>query len=110
MKLEKHLKKLQKLLRLRDWKIEVTECIGIESEGRNYIIYNDNSCEIMIKSNLSNEEKLKTLIHEMLHLVNRDANDMASENISEELREYYMRFNERAIEQLATSIYSMYKE
>ena len=108
MKLEKHLKKLQKLLRLRDWKIEVTECISIEGEGHNYIVYNDKSCEILIKSHLSDTEKLRTLIHELVHLINRDSNDIATENVGEDLKEYYIRFNERAVEQIANVIYDMY--
>ena len=109
MTIQSALKKLQKLMRLQDWDITIVESNATQSaQGRNYILFNDYKCEILLDIDLSNEVKMQTLIHEMLHLIFRDCNDIASDNIeNEKLNTIYSRTHERAIEQTAKILYDL---
>lgn len=101
------LKKYVKILNLSHWKIELKEIPELEECGTNYRIYNEYSCTIRIRAELSQQEKEITLIHELCHLITRDESDIASENISKELEVYYIRHHERSTDEFAHIIYSL---
>lgn len=100
-----HVLQLAKQMGLSHWDITYQEGIGIDGVGANFIVYNDMKCEIKVSINLSEEEKVISVIHELCHLINRDASDIASENLDPILEVYYKRFEERAIEHFARILY-----
>lgn len=95
------------ILRLKDWDIQLLEVDVLDTDGSSYIIYNFNKAVIRIKSELSKEEKEKTLIHELLHLVHRDECDLVQDNIKDYNYTLYTRFHERNIEKIAQILYSV---
>lgn len=99
------LKKWQKILRLEDWDIQVIEAQDFDDDGQSYIIYNFNRARITIKAELSKEEKEKTLIHELLHVMHRDECDIAQDNLEGYTETTYSRFHERNIEKVAQILY-----
>lgn len=98
---------IAKVMRVHNWDINYLEMDSLDVEGRNYMIYNDYKCEIMVKRNLSEDEKIKTVIHELIHLITRDSQCIADENMSEEMKRYYNRFYERETEHLAKVFYEV---
>lgn len=105
--MDKLLKKWTEILRLKDWDIQVCEEDTLESDGETKTLYNINKAIIRIKNELSNEEKEKTLIHELLHLIHRDELDLVSDNLEGYTETIYTRFHERNIEKIAQILYSM---
>lgn len=102
------LKKYQDILKLKDWDIEVIENSTLETHGCNNIVYNDYKCTVQIDANLCREQKERSLIHELLHLINRDSWDIANDSIENEyIGELYRRFEERSIEKYANIIYKL---
>lgn len=96
------------ILKLNDWDIDVIEEPTLESEAMTKTIYNDYKAIIKIKKELSEVEKEKALIHELLHLVFRDAYDIFAEQCeNEEIKTYCCRQHERAIEKTAKIIYKL---
>lgn len=105
--MNEQLKKWQKILRLEDWDIQVIEAQDFDSDGQSYIIYNFNRARVTIKKELSQEEKEKTLIHELLHIMHRDECDIAQDNLEGYTETTYTRFHERNIEKIAQILYSL---
>lgn len=105
--MEKLLNKYIKLFKLKDWDITVLEVPTLEVEGSCKMVYNDYKAIINIKSELSNFEKEKSLIHELLHIVHRDELDLAAEHIDENFESLYLRFHERNIEKMANIIINL---
>ncbi|MDV3426654.1 MAG: ImmA/IrrE family metallo-endopeptidase [Bacillota bacterium] len=102
------LNKWVEILRLKDWDIQVIEADVLDTDGLSYLIYNMYKVRISIKAELSQEEKEKTLIHELLHLIHRDECDLVTDNLEEYNRTLYTRFHERNIEKVAQILYSLY--
>lgn len=101
--------KYQKILGLLDWDITLQEVPTLENDGQTKILYNMYKALVQIKDELSMVEKEKTLIHELLHLIFRDAHDIAQDNIENKyLQEYYTRQHERAIEKTAQILYASF--
>ncbi len=96
---------LRDQLNLGNWDITLILEPAFESDGGVKTVFNDYKAIIKIKAELSYDEKLVTLTHEMLHIVFRDSYDIARENLDDTALLLFNRFNERAIEQLAQSIY-----
>jgi Zn-dependent peptidase ImmA (M78 family) len=105
------LRKYQIQLGLLDWDISLVEDEAIESTAQTKLIYNDYKAIIRINKVISDVEKEKALIHELLHLIFRDAYDIFTDNIEDGFaKEYCGRQHERAIEKTAKIIYSLNKE
>lgn len=105
--MEALLDKYVDILGLSNWKIEIKEIPELEELGSNFIIFNEYSCTIRIRAELSTEEKENTIIHELCHLITRDECDIATENLSDGLGKYYLRHHERATQQFADIIYRL---
>ncbi|CUU45550.1 ImmA/IrrE family metallo-endopeptidase [Clostridium beijerinckii] len=103
------LKKWIEILRLKDWDIQLSEVEVLDNNGDSYIIYNMYKARIRIKAELSQEEKEKTLIHELLHLIHRDECDLVQDNLKDYNYTLYTRFHERNIEKVAQILYFMRK-
>jgi len=103
------LKKWIEILRLKDWDIQVVEEDTLENDGETKVLFNMYKAIIRIKGELSNEEKEKTLIHELLHLLHRDEADLVSDNLEDYNQTLYIRFHERNIEKVAQILYSIQK-
>lgn len=102
--------KLQKLLKLQDWQIDYIEVPALDNQAQTKLVYNDYHAVIEVNAELSAEEKERSTIHEMLHLIFRDAYDIFSENVNDEFaRKYCEKQHERAIEKTAKIIYELLK-
>lgn len=103
------LKKYQDMLKLNDWNIEIIEDESLEiTAAETYMILNDYKAIMKVKKSLSNEEKEKAIIHELLHSIFRDAYDIFDETVENEFaKTYCKRQHERAIEKTAKIIYSL---
>ncbi|MCQ2017279.1 ImmA/IrrE family metallo-endopeptidase [Clostridium butyricum] len=99
--------KWQKILRIEDWDIQVIEARDFENDGESYIIYNFNRARITVKKELSKEEKEKTIVHELLHIIHRDECDIAQDNLEGYTETTYTRFHERNIEKIAQILYAL---
>jgi hypothetical protein len=106
--MEELLRKYQRLLQLQDWDIDICQTSVTSSEAMTKIIFNDYKASILIRENLSDEEKEKCIIHELIHLIFRDAYDIFTETVKDEFaKEYCERQHERAIEKTSKIIYSL---
>lgn len=102
------LKKYQQQLRLMDWEIDLQEDDSINVDAQTLTICNDYKAFIKIQKKLSDIEKEKSLIHELLHLIFRDAYDIFTEQCKDEFaKDYCMKQHERAIEKTAKIIYEL---
>jgi len=109
IRLDELLKKWIDILRLKDWDIQLIEASELDNSGNSYLLYNMYKVRITIKAELSEEEKEKTLIHELLHLVHRDECDLVQDNLKDYNYTLYTRLHERNIEKVAQILYSMKK-
>lgn len=108
--LDELLKKYVKILNVQNWDIQLLEDESLEVSANCYMIFNDYKAVIKLKKQHSLEEKEKSLIHELIHLVRRDEYDLCTEIIQDEyLNKLYARFHERSVEQLANVIYNLAK-
>lgn len=106
--IEQKLERYKQILSLQNWDIQVIEEDAFETEGATKVLFNDYKAIIKIKRELSDVEKDKTLIHELLHLIHRDESDLISDNLRDEaIASMYDRFHERSIEQMAKIIYKL---
>lgn len=105
--MEELLKEWKNKLKLNDWTIELLEKSTLDCCGTTYALYNDYTCTIEIDSKMSDEEKEKALIHELLHLIHRDEYDTAVLELSETVSKLYTRFHERSIEKMAQTLYNI---
>lgn len=96
-------------MRIGNWDIDIIEESGLDTDANCKMIYNDYKAVIKLKKELSDSEKLKGLIHEMIHIIHRDELDIACDNLSEKAKNLYLRFHERSIEQMAKIIYETIK-
>ena len=102
-----YLDELVKIFRLQNWEIKIYIKEDMNIEGETHLIYNDNKAIIEIKEN-SEEEMLKTLIHEIIHIIKRNSQEIATENIeNENVRTIYTRYMEREQENLTNGIYEL---
>jgi Zn-dependent peptidase ImmA (M78 family) len=103
------LKKYQKQLGLLDWEISLNELDSfIEGDAGTKMIYNDHKAIVLVESKLCDVEKEKSIIHELIHLIFRDAYDIFSDQCNDEFaKKYCERQHERAVEKTAKIIYSL---
>lgn len=95
------------LLKVNDWNIFVYEQVALDSLGGCKALYNSDTAVIRLTDEMSFEEKVKTLIHEMLHIKDRDERGIVEETIEGTLHTMYTRFHERFIESQAQVIYGL---
>jgi hypothetical protein len=102
------LKKYQAQLRLSDWDIELIEDESISNDAETLLIFNDYKAVVKINKKHAEKVKEESLIHELLHLIFRDAYDLFEANVSDEaIKTYTQRQHERAIEKTAKIIYKL---
>lgn len=96
---------------MQNWDIKLIEDRSIETDGSTYLVYNDYMATIKINEKLSKEEKEKSLIYEVIHIVLRDTQTIADDNIKQEdVNKIYNRNMERETEKLAEGIYKILNE
>lgn len=103
--MDKMLKKYTEILNLSNWEIQLIEEKALEVPAHTKIVYNDYLAVIKVKDEMTSSEKELSLIHELLHIVFRDDENMVDEIIPEHYQRTYRMFHERAIEQTARSLY-----
>jgi Zn-dependent peptidase ImmA (M78 family) len=103
--MEEYLARLQKLLRLENWDITYQEVPTFEQSARTKMIYNDYRAVVQIKVENKIQEKKFSLIHELIHLVFRDAVDEAYSGMKGYAHDNFEKFNERGTEQMAKVVY-----
>lgn len=101
------LDKLKRMFRIENWDIQIIEEKTLDVCANTKLIYNDYLAVIRIKEEMSDAEKERSIIHELLHLIHRDEMDIVTENLDEKTEKFYMRFHEQSIEQMAKIIYSL---
>lgn len=102
------LEKYIRILKLNDWEINCIEEPSLDSSAATLLVWNDYKAVVKIKAELSLEEKEKSLIHELVHLIYRDAMDIGCDSIEHEYtNKYFVRQIERAIEKTAKIVYEL---
>lgn len=98
------------VLRLTNWDIQLLIDDCLNNYGETFFINNDNKCTIKIKSDLTDTEKVKTLIHELVHIVKRNSQTIAIDNIkNEDIREIWLREMEKEQQYLSNAYYELLK-
>ena len=111
MDINKEFIKLKNIFRLLDWDIDLIQSSVLTSLACVYKSENSYRAEINISSYLGDEEKLKGLIHELIHIVLRDTQDMARDAIKDDtLIKIYTKQMERETEKLTQIIFNLYWE
>lgn len=109
MDINKEFVKLKSIFRLLDWDIDLIQSSVLTTLACVYKSENMYMAEINISSYLSDEEKLKGIIHELTHIVLRDTQDMAREAIKDDtLIKIYTKQMERETEKLTQIIFNLY--
>ncbi len=108
MPTKEQIKAIIKLLRLQDWEIDIQEDEAINVSAQTLLIFNDYKACVKLQKRHKPEEQEKSLIHELLHLIFRDAYDIFEDNCRDEsMKAYCLKQHERAIEKTAKIIYSL---
>lgn len=108
--MEGHLHKLKQLMMLQDWDITVAINV-IDVDAMTLLVYNDYKAGITINVSLSYEEQVRALIHELVHVMLRQTQQIANDNIKNDgVKQIWQREMERETERLARSYYNLYKE
>ena len=107
---EKIIKFYKDLLRVNDWDIHIYEEKTLDSDGACKALYSQNVAIIKIRDELSFEEKIKALIHELLHIKDRDERGLVELEIEGNLHAIYIRHHERFVESQAQVIYALTKD
>jgi hypothetical protein len=104
--MQEFLEKAKSSLRLENWDITLILHPALDSQGATKTVYNEYLAVIRVSADLSDGTKKLTILHELLHCVNRDSNNLADEYIkNSDLNALYCRYHERAIEQTAKALY-----
>ena len=107
MNIDDKLTEYKNILKLNDWEIQVNEEESLGDNAEAKMLFNYYKAIIKINNNLNDEEKEKSLIHELLHVIHRDEMDIMFQFLNDEQRIFYERFHERAIEKMAQIIYKL---
>jgi Na+/phosphate symporter len=108
MPTKEQIEAMVKTFKLQDWEIDVQEDETITDCARTLLIFNDYKACIKLKKQNSDIEQEKSLIHELLHLIFRDAYDIFDAQCKDEFaKEYCQKQHERAIEKTSKIIYSL---
>ena len=102
------IKYLQKLLNIENVELNIIKSVMQSEEGICYTNPNMHKAEIRIKQQLSNDEETMTLIHEMIHVMQRHECNIVYKFIEDErVLELYNEYNEEVVEDLANAIYQL---
>lgn len=108
MEINELVDKYQKQFNLMDWDISCVETEALNTEASTKTLFNDYKASMLIKAGKSDVEKEKSIIHELLHLIFRDAYDIFADTVEDEFAKTYCeRQHERAIEKTAKIIYQL---
>lgn len=109
--IEKKLNELKKIFKLDNWHIILVITTDLDGNyGISCINNNDYEVTIRIEEKLSIEEQIKTLIHEIIHIIQRQTQTITEENINNEnIYKIYKREMERETTTIANGIYELIK-
>lgn len=101
-------KELVYIFKITNWDICICFNENMSSQGETLLIYNDNKATININPNQKEKEIILTLIHEIIHIVKRNSQEIAQDNIkNDDVRTIWTREMEREQQCLANGIYEL---
>lgn len=97
------------MFNLTNWIITVNISIHLDNEAETFLMYNDYQARITLKQKETYQQMARNLIHEFIHIVKRNSQMIAEDNIkNEEVNTIWRREMER--EQLTNAIYILLKD
>ena len=104
------LAKLITVFRLKDWEIQLIFDRSIDNIAQTHLMLNDYIAVIKINSTKSIEEQELSLVHEIIHIVLRNSQQICTDNIeNDKVSEILNREVERETEKLAKGVYALIK-
>jgi len=103
--LENILNILKNSFKMNDWDIQIIPDRTLMVSGETHIVYNDYVSTIKINPDLKLSEQRLTLIHEFVHMLLRDTQQILDDNIeNEDVKSIISRLMERETEKIAKGI------
>ena len=99
------LKYLKNNFELNYWEIQLILEENLPHQGVTDMIYSDYKAIIKIRKELNFKEQILTLIHELIHLIDRDCHDVVTDNLEDYPLTLYNRYHERVIEKISKILY-----
>lgn len=101
-------KELVNVFKITNWDICICFNENMTVQGETFIVYNDNKATINLNVNQKEEEIILTFIHEIVHIVKRNSQEIAQDNIkNDDVRTIWTREMEREQQCLANGIYEL---
>lgn len=109
--MNKYLNKLIEIFNLKHWDIDLVEVGLLEKDNVAETLFIDNDYKATIKLKKELEEKmLESLIHELIHIIKRNSQVIAIDNIiNKEVFDIWFREMEKEQEVLAKGIFKLLK-
>lgn len=111
IELTRILNKMVDIFKLQNWDIELYCDRGINGEAQTQFVWSENKATIRINPLRNDEEQNLSLVHELVHIILRDTQEIFDDVTKEkETPPIYNRLIERETEKLAKGIYKLLKE